>query len=251
LKYAFNECTFAVNDRESLDMTAHKSDPAYAAAVADGAERLRLIDIHLTEIKRRQVADLSTPCVAPILLVKAGIPRTATNNWNARREFQSEYALDADLHRDGHRLYSPRDCIFLMGVWEFASIGVPLPVAKKAARLAVDIILNYPTLTLTTRAGAAPLVLFRRDSEWCLSTNLDPFYFRGRPAKAMVYRDSSWRDDLIEGKDIPSLRVVFNVGEFGSRVMSKIGRRLLSAEDFRQPATKHSKPRRARKGKES
>ena len=230
-------------------MTAHKSDPAYVPGAA--SERYRLNEIRQNEIKRRQIADLSTPCVAPILLVKAGIPRTATNNWNARGEFQGEYALDADLHRDGHRLYSPRDSIFLMGVWEFASIGVPLPVAKKAARIAVDIILNYPSLALKTRAGATPLVLFRRDLEWCLSTNLDPFYFRGGPSKAIVYRDSSWRDELIEGKDIPSLRVVFNVGEFGSRVMSKIGRSLLSEEDFRQPATKQSKPRRARKGKDS
>jgi hypothetical protein len=45
--------------------------------------------------------------------------------------------------------------------------------------------------------------------------------------------------------------VVFNVGEFGSRVMSKIGRRLLSEEDFHQPAKKRSTTRRARNGKES
>ena len=93
-------------------------------------------------------------------------------------------------------------------------------------------------------------MLFRRDSEWCLTTGIDPFYYRGIPAKAVVYRDSTWRDDLIEGKDIPALRVVFNVGEFGNRVMSKIGRRLLSEEDFREPATEQPKPRRARKGKE-
>lgn len=214
------------------------------------AEKYRLIEIRQDELKRRQIADLSTPCVAPILLVKAGIPRTATNNWNARGEFQGEYALDADQHRDGHRLYSPRDSIFLMGVWEFASVGVPLPVAKKAARLAVDIILNLPWLALGTRAGAKPLVLFRRDSEWCLTTDIDPFYYRGIPAKAIVYKDSSWRDDLVEGKDIPALRVVFNVGEFGNRVMSKIGRRLLSEEDLREPPTKQSKPSRAKEGKE-
>jgi hypothetical protein len=45
--------------------------------------------------------------------------------------------------------------------------------------------------------------------------------------------------------------VVFNIGEFGSRVMSKIGRRLLSEEDFHQPAKRQSKTRRGRNGKES
>ena len=107
------------------------------------------------------------------MLVKAGIPRTATNNWNARGEFQDEYALDADLHRDGHRLYSPRDSIFLMAVWEFASIGVPLPVAKKAARLAVDNILNMNVIQLP-QVGGTQLTLFRRDSEWCLATHYGP-----------------------------------------------------------------------------
>lgn len=232
-------------------MAARKSDPAYEAAykaaAAASAEKRRLIDIRLGELYRRQIEDMSTPCVAPVMLVKAGIPRTATNNWNARGEFQDEYALDADLHRDGHRLYSPRDSIFLMAVWEFASIGVPLPVAKKAARLAVDNILNMNVIQLP-QVGGTQLTLFRRDSEWCLATHFGAFLLRGSSTKAIVYRDSTWCDDLIEEKDIPSLKVIFNITEFGSNVMSKIGRRLVSEEDFREPATKQSKPRRARKG---
>lgn len=229
-------------------MTAHKSDPAYAAARADTTERLRLRDTHIAELYRRQIEDMSTPCVAPIMLVKAGIPRTATNNWNARGEFQGEYALDADLHRDGHRLYSPRDSIFLMGVWEFASIGVPLPVAKKAARFAVDSLLNVPVIVLP-QAGGRQITLFRHGSEWCLATHYGKS-LRGR-TKAIVYRDSNWCDDWIEAKDTPLLKIIFNINEFGSRVMSKIGRRLVSEEDFREPAIKQSKPHRARKGKES
>jgi hypothetical protein len=248
LIFTFNECKVAVDDRESFDMTARKSDPDYAAAFAAATAASAERDIRLGEIKRRQIADMSTPCVAPILLVKAGIPRTATNNWNARGEFQAEYVLDADLHRDGHRLYSPRDAIFLMGVWEFASIGVPLPVAKKAARLAVDSILNQAVITLP-QIGGTQLTLFRRDSDWCLATHFGSS-LRGR-TKAIVYRDSTWRDVWIEEKDFPSLKVLFNITEFGSRVMSKIGRRLISEEDFREPATKQSKPRRARNGKES
>jgi len=242
---------FAIDDKESPDMAARKSDPAYEAAykaaAAASAEKRRLIDIRLGELYRRQIEDMSTPCVAPVMLVKAGIPRTATNNWNARGEFQDEYALDADLHRDGHRLYSPRDSIFLMAVWEFASIGVPLPVAKKAARLAVDNILNMNVIQLP-QVGGTQLTLFRRDSEWCLATHFGAFLLRGSSTKAIVYRDSTWCDDLIEEKDIPSLKVIFNITEFGSNVMSKIGRRLVSEEDFREPATKQSKPRRARKG---
>jgi len=232
-------------------MAARKSDPAYEAAykaaAAASAEKRRLIDIRLGELYRRQIEDMSTPCVAPVMLVKAGIPRTATNNWNARGEFQDEYALDADLHRDGHRLYSPRDSIFLMAVWEFASIGVPLPVAKKAARLAVDNILNMNVIQLP-QVGGTQLTLFGRDSEWCLATHFGAFLLRGSSTKAIVYRDSTWCDDLIEEKDIPFLKVIFNITEFGSNVMSKIGRRLVSEEDFREPATKQSKPRRARKG---
>lgn len=231
-------------------MTAAKSEVAYAAARVDTAERLRLNDIRLTEIKRKQIEDMATPCVAPVVLVKAGIPRTATNNWNARGEFQGEYALDADLHREGHRLYSPRDSIFLMGVWEFASIGLPLPVAKKAAQLAVDDILKMPVIMLP-QVGARQLMLFRRDSEWCLlAAYLGTHNLRG-PTKVIVYRNSMWCDDLIEGKDIPSLRVIFNINEFATRVMSKIGRRLVSEEDFREPTTKKSKLRRARKGLEA
>jgi len=222
-------------------MTSHKE------LVAAADERLRLNNIRLAEIKRRQIVDLSTPCVAPILLVKAGIPRTATNNWNARGEFKGEYALDADLHRDGHRLYSPRDSIFLMGVWEFASIGVPLPVAKKAARFAVDTILDQYVIMLP-QAVAWQIMLFRHDSEWCLATHIGGS-LRGR-TKVIVYRDATWCDDWIEGKDTPSLKVIFSINEFATRVMSKIGRHLVSEEDFREPATKQSKPRRARKGKE-
>jgi hypothetical protein len=56
---------------------------------------------------------------------------------------------------------------------------------------------------------------------------------------------------LIERKDVPPLKVIFNITEFASNVMSKIGRRLVSEEDFREPAAEQSKPRRARKGKES
>jgi len=233
-------------------MAARKSDPAYVAAyeaaAAASAEKRRLIDIRLGELYRRQIEDMSTPCVAPVMLVKAGIPRTATNNWNARGEFQDEYALDADLHREGHRLYSPRDSIFLMAVWEFASIGVPLPVAKKAARLAVDNILNMNVIQLP-QVGGTQLTLFRRDSEWCLATHYGPFLLQA--TKGIIYRDSTWRDDLIERKDVPPLKVIFNITEFGSNVMSKIGRRLVSEEDFREPAAEQSKPHRARKGKES
>ena len=233
-------------------MAARKLDPAYVAAyeaaAAASAEKRRLIDIRLGELYRRQIEDMSTPCVAPVMLVKAGIPRTATNNWNARGEFQDEYALDADLHRDGHRLYSPRDSIFLMAVWEFASIGVPLPVAKKAARLAVDNILNMNVIQLP-QVGGTQLTLFRRDSEWCLATHYGPSLLQA--TKGIIYRDSTWCDDLIERKDVPPLKVIFNITEFGSNVMSKIGRRLVSEEDFREPAAEQSKPRRARKGKES
>jgi len=224
-------------------MTSHNELGAAAA------ERLRLHDIRIAELYRRQTEDMSTPCVAPIMLVKAGIPRTATNNWNARGEFQGEYALDADLNRDGHRLYSPRDSIFLMGVWEFASIGVPLPIAKKAARFAVESLLNVPVIVLPQVMGRQ-ITLFRHDSEWCLATHFGES-LRGR-TKAIVYRNSTWCDDWIEAKDTPSLKVIFNINEFGSRVMSKIGRRLVSEEDLSQPATKKSEPRRrARKGKEA
>ena len=224
-------------------MTSHNELSAAAA------ERLRLHDIRIAELYRRQIEDMSTPCVAPIMLVKAGIPRTATNNWNARGEFQGEYALDADLNRDGHRLYSPRDSIFLMGVWEFASIGVPLPIAKKAARFAVESLLNVPVIVLPQVMGRQ-ITLFRHDSEWCLATHFGES-LRGR-TKAIVYRNSTWCDDWIEAKDTPSLKVIFNINEFGSRVMSKIGRRLVSEEDLSQPATKKSEPRRrARKGKEA
>ena len=217
--------------------------------VTSATERLRLTDIRLTEIKRRQIEDMSTPCVAPVVLVKAGVPRTATNNWNARGEFRGEYALDADLNRDGHRLYSPRDSIFLLGVWEFASIGLPLPIAKKAAQLAVDDILKMPVIMLP-QVAARQLMLFRRDSEWCLlAAYLGAFKLR-EPTKAFVYRDSTWCDDSIEGKDIPSLKIIFNINEFATRVMSNIGRRLVSEDDLREPSIKRSKPGRARKSKE-
>src|SRR3981081_1958541 len=216
-------------------MTSHNELSAAAA------ERLRLHAIRIAELYRRQIEDMSTPCVAPIMLVKAGIPRTATNNWNARGEFPGENALDADLNRDGHRLYSPRDSIFLMGVWEFASIGVPLPIAKKAARFAVESLLNVPVIVLPQVMGRQ-ITLFRHDSEWCLATHFGES-LRGR-TKAIVYRNSTWCDDCIEAKDTPSLKVIFSINEFGSRVMSKIGRRLVSEEDLSQPATKKSEPRR-------
>jgi hypothetical protein len=187
----------------------------------------------LQEIRRRSAARMTTPCYPTKLLIsKRGIPRTAINNWNTRKEFEGEFALDADVSRDGHRLYSARDTLFLSGLNDFSAHGVPLPVAKRAAKMIVDGIINAPIMNMP---GKVQVVVFRRGDDWWLvpmfrmnipeDANLSP-----RDIKALVFSEGKQREEYI-GSDlagIPALRIIFDVKEFSERVLADLG--LLSAQ---------------------
>lgn len=183
----------------------------------------------LEDQRQRNADRLSTPIYSTkILITKRGIPRTVINNWNTRGEFTGEFSLDADAERDGHRAYSGRDAIFLSGVFDFSAIGAPLDVAKKAGKLIADCIIAGQGVKMAF--GTPQLVAFRRDQEWWLVPTINRVTPAGvslpeKEVPAHVYANGKWRTESIGDRlnGAPALRVVFDISEFGTRVLSDLG----------------------------
>lgn len=211
---------------------------------------LAQLQAQLEGLQRQRRSGLSTPLYTPkTLITKRGIPRKFLDNWHAREGFKAdEFLLDADAQRGGerNRLYSARDGMLLSGVLDFSTIGAPLPVAKRAARLVVDCVLEMPVVA---SVGRPQVVVFKREGEWWIVPMLGTDLAAEQPerkVRAHVFsKDGEWREEKIGERltDAPPLRMVFDVAEFSSRVLSDLGLSIVfgNASDMRRAASELEK----------
>jgi hypothetical protein len=203
------------------------------------AAELGQLRSQLDSLQRQHLSNLSMPLYAPKLLIsKCGIARKSLDNWHAREGFKSdEFVLDADAQRgsERNRLYSARDALLISTVLDFSANGVPLPVAKRVAKLAVDCILEMPIIA---SASQPKIIVFNRDSEWWVVPD-------GQTRAKVFSKDGEWREENIGDRlaDAPPLRMVFDIPEFASRVFAKLGLALTfgNASDMRRAASELAK----------
>lgn len=200
----------------------------------EAAVELAELQAKFEDLQRQQRADFSMPVYPPkVLITKCGIPRKSLDNWHAREAMKdAEFALDADAERgeERNRLYSKRDALLLSSVFNFSAIGAPLPVARRAAKLVVDCILET-RVTNSIGSHSAQIVVFRRNDEWWIVPTGGPPEpepnVPERQVRARIYsaKDGSWREEMIGEHltDVPPLRMVLDVVGFGGRVLANLG----------------------------
>ena len=158
------------------------------------AAELEQLRTQLDSLQRQRRSDLSTPLYSPKLLIsKCGIPRKSLDNWHAREGLKSdEFVLDADAQRgsERNRTYSARDVFLLSTVLNFSANGVPLPVAKRAAKLAVDCILHMP---IVASASQPKIIVFNRDEAQNGGLSRRPSASKGLFERWRMARGKVWR----------------------------------------------------------